>query len=188
MGALRFKSEGELATQEIRGLPGVVAQASYSQALRIGRGDSLQDGTSTHRLVFDAGYQSIRLNDAQSPIHSNWKFQYLTSTLMLRTIFAGKGETNFFYSFGASGNYLLKGMQVLGFTRYDLKEDLMKHNINAVAQLGIDFPLPDDSHSTLAISYHRGLSNLEKDPEQKARLHSLQITATIYFKKITFRK
>lgn len=183
VGTLTFQSRTGSNTQEIKGMPGVLAQVSYSQDLGKKISGFRQHSREVHQLLFAAGYQSLKLEDVQSPIQSNWTMQYVTSKLAVRTIFGGNKKTSLFGSLGASADFLVGGTQVIGFTKYDITQSLMKHNLGALAELGLHYSISGDSYTTIAISYHRGLSNLEKDPEQKAQLHSWQITMAIHFKK-----
>lgn len=182
ISALTFKSE-DATTQQIRGLPGVNFQVSLSQDLGDQKAGFSRYRDELNQLFFALGYKSFRLEDAQSPVISNWTMHYLTSQFGFRSHFSGAAKTNLFYTLGGSLDYLVGGTQVNGFTRFEISETLKNYNAGAFGELGLKYSISDESYTTISLAYLRGIANLEKDEAQIARLHSWQITVAIHFTK-----
>lgn len=175
---LEFTGTDGIRNRDLAGLPGVSTSFFYQQ--KVSKKNQKKFSSKTV-LSTELGFKSARIKDRESSLLTTWSMQYLTGNLTLRRRVGSKHKVNSFYGVGLFTDYLLSGTQNKGFEQFDLTNDLRRRVAGVIAEFGLSYYHSDDSYSTLKLSYLHGISNLEKDPGQKAFLYVLKISASVFF-------
>ncbi len=175
---IEFQNTSGQASNELKGIPGITATSHFQIPLSKINNLSLK-GASIVNL--EVGYKSTKIIDGGSSQQASWSLNQLTSGATLRRHLKSNSELIPFYELGLSLDYMLRGTQTLGFEQFDLKENLLSTNLSIQSGLGLQYEISYDANATLLLGYLHGISDIEKDADQQARLNGLRISIGIYF-------
>ncbi|WP_436516592.1 hypothetical protein [Ekhidna sp. To15] len=175
---INFQDAAGQKNDALKGVPGFTASSHFQFPLSKIKNLSLNGSTV---LNIEGGYKSTKIVDINSSQQSSWTLRQLTSSMTIRKHLKSRSTLIPFYEMGGSVDYMLSGTQTLGFEQYDLDESLNTINISIQSGLGLQYEISYDANATILLGYLHGLSDIEKDQAQKAKLNGLRISIAIYF-------
>jgi len=175
---VRFTDSNGNLNKNLKGLPGSTASIYY--LFDLVKGKKLKNA-ATNYLGVEAGYKSSKFEDVANNLITSWQIQYLSAQFLFRHATNSLRKANLFYGGGFVTDFQIAGTQNQGFSQYDITEDLKPINLSITAEAGIKYDVSDDAAATLRFSYLRGLTNVEKDESQTAFIHSVGISAAVFF-------
>jgi hypothetical protein len=176
---IRFKNSEGVVNGNLKGLPGAAVAICYQSEIL--RSKTERRYKPTNFLSVELGYKSGQFTDKGSQVLTTWSLNYLSTGLAFKHYRSSKKNVNPFYAGGFISDFLISGVQSRGFEQYDLTEDIKKINLSITAEAGLLYTISDKAHCSLSLAYLRGLSNLEKDSDQKAMIHAWKLSATVFF-------
>lgn len=176
---IRFKNSAGEVNDNLKGLPGAAITMYYQ--VEVLKSKIEKRFKPSNLLSVELGYKSGHFSDKGSQVLTTWSLNYLSTGLAFKHYRSSKKSVNPFYGGGFISDFLVSGVQSRGFEQYDLTDDIKKINLSITAEAGLLYTISDKSHCSLSLAYLRGLSNLEKDPGQKAMIHAWKLSAAVFF-------
>ncbi len=174
---MNFKNSEDVKSH-LGGKPGINATFFYIKTVAK---EKRKRFPSSVLLATGIGYRTVHIQEPKNGIQSNWSLHFLTGSFGIRRNFNSKHKTNPFVAGGFSLDHLLSGIQTNGLEQFDLTDILNKYNASATVELGLTHFQSQDTFSEIKLRYSRGISNLEKDENQKALVHSISIIISVFF-------
>lgn len=180
-GSVKFGTDGDNTTaQHLRGVVSGNASVQFQFSLE----ESWRAKVTRSVLCAEVGYLPMKIRDDNTHLLTSWSMNFITTRLAYRhhpnSLTIGM-RTNFFWGVGVSGNFLINGTQQRGFEQYNLKYELRKSGLQALAEAGLRYAISNETFSTLSLEYDHGLTNLEKDPGQRAYVRYWKVNLTLFF-------
>jgi hypothetical protein len=176
---VRFRNSNGNLNEDLRGLPAVNVSLGYEHALE--KVNTSNDSDPTNHIGLTLGYKSGQFKDKASHVLTTWTINYLSTSVDYFHRSGSKKPMHFMYGTGLVNDFLVSGVQSRGFEQYDLSQDLQKSNLSFALHSGLFYRISDFSQCALKVSYLKGLTNIEKDTSQSARLNAWQLSAIIFF-------
>jgi hypothetical protein len=120
------------------------------------------------------------MRDSDSNTLKKWTMDYFLGLVGVRHIIRTDKKIAPFVGAAISMDWLLSGVQQIGFEQYDLMNELGKFNLGVVAEGGLKYSINYDVLGTLGLSYNYGLSDLEQN-DQQSRLSGFRIGVSFHF-------
>lgn len=177
-GQVRFKNSDGVLDESLKGKPGASATLFYFLQLA---NKGKKNRAFANLLGVEAGYKFNKFEDKESSLLTTWDMQLLTGQLTFRHVRLSNHRVNLFFGGGLAVDYLIAGTQTQGFSQFDITEDLNKVNLSLTAETGLKYDISSDAYTTLRLGYLRGLSNLEKDPDQQTFVHAIRLSIAVFF-------
>jgi len=175
---VRFKNSDGVLDEDLKGLPGTSATLFYFLQLANGKKGNY---AFANLLGVELGYKSSKFQDKANSLLTTWNLQYLTGQLTFRHVVLSDHRVNLFFGSGVAIDYLRGGTQTQGFNQFEITEDLNRVNLSILVETGLKYNISEDAYTTLRLGYLRGLTNLEKDPEQEVFIHAVRLSIAVLF-------
>ncbi len=176
---LRYRDSDGNLDKNLKGLPVGTASILFQRELR----DNTKSSGYHNSSLFstELGYKTNKIKDKSSTLLTTWSLQYLSGNILFIKRENSRNTVNPYYGGGVAFDWMVNGKQNLGFEEYNLSEDLNAFNLSLVGEFGLTYFISLDAMGSLGLSYSRGLSNLEKGPNEQALLHAIKLTLTVFF-------
>jgi len=166
--------------ETIKGIPSSYVSLYYMHELGSSKKTKKLYDMPDYLMAIEIGYKRAQSRDSDSNTLNKWTMDYFSSTIGVRHIVSTEKKIAPFVGVGISMDWLLSGVQQIGFEQYDLTNELEKFNLGVVGEGGVKYSINHDVLGTLGVSYTYGLSDLEQN-DQKSKLSGLKIGVGIHF-------
>ena len=176
--SLDFRNSSGQKNEDLKGVPGFTASTHFIFPLSTIKNLSLSGATVLNTELM---YKSSNIVDKGSSQQSTWALGHLGSSITLRKHFSSQSSLIPFYEIGAAYDYLLSGNQTIGFEQFNVKENLNPSNFSVQGGFGLLYNISYEANASLLLGYVHGLSDIEKEALQSAKLNGLRASIAIYF-------
>lgn len=176
---VRFRNSAGDLNENLRGLPAAKISLAYEHALE--KANARKEFDPSDHIGVSLGYKSGQFKDKASHVLTTWTTNYISVGVDYFHRTGSKKPIHFMYGGGLVNDFLTSGVQSRGFEQYDLSQDIRAKNFSAALHTGLFYRISDFSQCALKLSYLKGLTNIEKDENQTARLNAWQLSAVVFF-------
>jgi len=164
----------------IKGVPASYASLYYMHELGNTKKSKKLYDMPDYLLTVEIGYKRAQSRDSDSNLLNKWTMDYFSSSIGVRHIVSTKKKIAPFIGAAFSMDWLLSGVQQIGFEQYDLTTELSQLNLGIVGEGGLKYSINHDVLGTFGVSYTYGISDLEQN-EQRSRLSGFKVGVGIHF-------
>jgi hypothetical protein len=176
LSGLRYITSTGQRLSNLKGAPGFIAAIGYQH-------ESPGKSKAPRKCISaDLGYQTINFRDSESHIATTWALRYTFATVGFRLLNTKNKRVHPYAGISVAVGLLSGGSQQRGFEQYNITENIRPINVSAGIDGGILYNISDEAYCLFSIGYQRGLSNIEKDPQQRATVNVARVAMAVYFR------
>jgi hypothetical protein len=176
LSGLRYITSSGQRLSNLKGAPGFIAAIGYQHE------SSGKSKTARTCFSADLGYQTINFRDSESHIATTWALRYTFAAVGFRLVNSKNKRVHPYAGASVAVGFLSGGSQQRGFEQYNITDNLRPINFSAGVDGGIFYNISDEAYCLFSIGYQRGLSNIEKDPQQRATVNAARVAMAVYFR------
>lgn len=171
LAGLKFRDANGIVTQ-LSPMPGLDAKVAFTQSLR---------GMQKVSWSMAIGYKSIQLRDRQTQVASRWSINAASYLATMNFSVVSKKRIRVNSGIGLESNLLFSAFQSRGFEQYVISDNIRKLNLSIAIDWAIEYQISNEAFCSIETSFFKGLTNLERDPSQTARLYGFTPSIAIHF-------
>ncbi len=178
-GHINFKSSNSASDKFLSGVPSAGASLYYK--FDLSKIENKANGKYTPSVIGELSYLPFKVKDNNTSLLTTWTLQYLTQNLTFRLTANTKKRIKHFASLGLGNFIMIGGTQQRGFEQYSLTSELSKTVQAFESNIGIVYTISEESFTTISLGYHNAFTNIEKEPNQTAKMQFWSINIALFF-------